>query len=109
MSTVTPYGKNTEYAKFEEEMHNSSKETEIEKTFDRRRYADKEIPAYYTNTKVRRAINCRLRELNKQNAKIWKDEGELNEIKVKLAQEIKSIDPLYYKELYPENNVTENY
>lgn len=77
--------------------------------FDRKKYADKEIPAYYTNSKIRSQVDCRLKQLAKENAKIWKNEVDLNRIKIKLANEIKSIDPLYYKELYPENNVTENY
>ena len=101
-----PQDENKDYELWEDFFKRESAETP---TFDRRRYQDKEIPAYYTNSKIRKAVDCRLRQLAKENAKIWKEEAHLNRIKIKLANEIKAIDPLYYKELYPENNVTENY
>ena len=101
-----PQDENIEYELYEDFMKNKAVEPQ---PIDRRRYENKEIPAYYTNSKIRKSVDCRLRQLAKENAKIWKDETDLNRIKLKLANEIKSIDPLYYKELFPENNVTENY
>lgn len=102
-----PQDKNTEYEYWQDYIKIHGKDPVT--TFDRKRYEDKEIPAYYTNSKIRSQVDCRLKQLAKENAKIWDDDVELNRIKIKLANEIKSIDPLYYKELYPENNITEKW
>lgn len=77
--------------------------------YNRKKYEDKEIPPYYTSSKIRNQIHCRLEKLAKENAKVWKDESKLKAIKQNIAEEIKKIDPLYYRELFPEDNVTEEW
>ena len=87
---------------------------EQENTFDRRRYEDKQIPSYMTNTKVQRSVDCRLRQIAKLTATLGIDstEDERAEVyrgRIKLANEIKAIDPLVYEELFPSKDINENY
>tara|TARA_S200002703_G_scaffold138993_1_gene129483 strand:- start:653 stop:1003 length:351 start_codon:yes stop_codon:yes gene_type:complete len=112
-----PQDKNREYELWEDFFkNNSATDDEIlknmgtfDRKFDRRRVEDKDIPPYYTNPKIRKRIDCRLEKLAKENSKVWKDTDELKSIKQTLADEIKDIDPMYYRELFPEDNVTENW
>lgn len=87
---------------------------EPQSTFDRRRYEDKEIPAYMTNSKIQRSVDCRLRQIAKVTATLGIDSSEDERAKVykeriKLAREIKDIDPLVYDELFPSKDINENY
>jgi hypothetical protein len=112
-----PQDNNREYELWEDFFrNNSAADDEIlknmgtfDRKFDRRRAEDKDIPPYYTNPKVRKRIDYRLEKLTKENSKVWKDESKLKAIKQNIAEEIKKIDPLYYRELFPEDNATEEW
>jgi len=87
---------------------------EPENKFNRNRYEDKEIPAYMTNSKVRESVDCRLRKIANITAQMGIDSNddekrEIYQERIKLANEIKSIDPLVYEELFPSKDINENY